>query len=107
MNIPVVLVDQFGQTTHEVMAPRYFCNPVVKRLDTGEVFPIVDPEAHLACYWIQPPQPPFAQLNATDQFGVWALRAREAQWLCLPSTKLQSVGVQKDTWGRVKKLYKE
>ena len=106
VTITVDLVDQFGQTTSVATNPRFFCNPVAKRLDSGEVFPIVDPEAHLACYELQPIIPAFRQLIAVDQFGTWELLAREAQWLCLPTHKLRTVPVQENTWGGLKVLYR-
>lgn len=106
-NVPVTLLDQFGQTMHVATLPAYFCNPCVKRLDTGEVFPIVDAEAHLACYEVDPRTPAFRDLIAVDQFGTWQLLAREVNYLCVPSNKLNPVGVNRETWGRVKKLYRD
>ncbi len=106
MNLAVSLVDQFGNTVMQVTTPAWFCNPVAKILDTGQVSPIVDPTAHLACYELQPNTPAFRNLFATDQFGGWQLFAREARWLCLPTDKLETVDTQPNTWGRVKNLYR-
>jgi hypothetical protein len=108
VNVPVVLEDQFGQTTMTATFPEYFCNPAKKTLNTGEVFPIVDPEAHLACYRLEPNQFLFRDVIAVDQFGTWQGRARgEVFRLCVPTNKLHPIGVEQGTWGGVKKLYKD
>jgi hypothetical protein len=105
VNVPVTLVDQFGTTTNVAVAPEWFCNPVAKTVETGETYPIVDPEAHLACYRIDPNTAVFRQLLTTDQFGTWALLAREQRTLCLPTIKHHPIGIESGTWGKVKRLY--
>jgi hypothetical protein len=107
VDVPVTLVDQFGTSVATAMFPRYFCNPVAKTIASGLVYPIVDPEAHLACYSLFPSTSD-QQYNffATDQFGQWPLTTQEFELICLPTTKLHPIGIEPGTWGKVKILYK-
>jgi hypothetical protein len=41
VNVPVILIDQFGTWQATVTAPRYFCSPAEKRVGTLS-YPIVD-----------------------------------------------------------------
>src|SRR5215813_7618464 len=67
------LVNQFSPNgfvpaiTHKVVL---HCNPTMKILPTGKVFPITNPNAHLACFKITPPTPqPTPMVSVTNQFG--------------------------------------
>ena len=85
----VGLVDQFlpfgGRL---VLHPALFCNPVQKtRLDTGEVTPIQNPDAHLACYTTT--RVPFTGTRDVDnQFGAQVLVFGPPDTLCVPTRKL-------------------
>ena len=106
VNIPVVLVDQFGTRQMVATKPRIFCNPVEKTVN-GIHYPIVNPEAHLACYELQPPMPLGVPAIAYDQFGMWDMMLLEPCWLCLPTIKLQAVPNEPHTWGQIKSLYSD
>ncbi|UCG53504.1 MAG: hypothetical protein JSW58_08100 [Candidatus Latescibacterota bacterium] len=104
VDIPVTLVDQFG--TYSMIATEVvlFCNPAEKCVD-GVTYPWVDPEAHLACYLLEPPTSFGGSAMAYDQFGDWQLTILEPCWLCLPTEKLQTVPTEPTTWGKIKSLY--
>jgi hypothetical protein len=105
IGIQVTLVDQFGTQTTLVLEGRYFCNPVEKVIASGEVYPIVDPSAHLTCYTIEPFFPPEV-ITALDQFGYWTVDIGESTCLCAPANKEDVVGTEEGTWGRIKALYR-
>ncbi len=102
---PVTLVDQFGNVNVVVLQARWFCNPVEKHAD-GQTYPILDPNAHLACYTFQNPQPDFRSITTIDQFGYWQTQIHDADCLCTPALKDFPLAVEKSTWGRIKSLYR-
>lgn len=106
LNMPVMLVDQFGVYQMTATTPVLFCNPVEKCVDTGQ-YPIINPEMHLACYLLEPPMPGGMPAMAFDQFGDWQVTPMEPCWLCLPSLKLHTVPNEDSTWGKIKSLYSE
>jgi hypothetical protein len=65
------------------------CNPVQKTvLTTGQVFPITNPDAHLACYTITPASPqPTPTVVVANQFGSATLVPSQPNLLCVPSWK--------------------
>jgi hypothetical protein len=64
------------------------CNPVAKTLPTGQVFPITNPNAHLACFPITPQTPqPTPLVQVANQFGTATLQPGQPNLLCLPSWK--------------------
>ena len=64
------------------------CNPVEKILPTGQVFPITNPNAHLACFNIKPPSTqPTPTVQVTNQFGTGTLIPGQPNLLCVPSWK--------------------
>ena len=85
------LVNQFSPNgfvpaiTHKVVL---HCNPTMKILPTGQVFPITNPNAHLACFKITPPTPqPTPTVSVTNQFGTATLIPSQPNLLCVPSWK--------------------
>jgi hypothetical protein len=104
--VEVTLADQFGTLITIVLEGRYFCNPVEKARETGEVFPIIDPGAHLTCYFIDDPNIYGLEITALDQFGEWILNLDKSDCLCLPALKEDVVGSEESTWGRIKALYR-
>ena len=104
VNLPVNLADQFGVVDVIAMEPVYFLNPVEKVVD-GVLYPILDPEAHLACYRIEPPMAYDIQVLAFDQFGIWDFLVLDHDCLCVPSWKRQVVTTEARTWSDVKGLY--
>ncbi|MBW2268479.1 MAG: hypothetical protein JRH16_07865 [Deltaproteobacteria bacterium] len=70
----------------DVLEPRVWCNPVEKTVGE-EVWPMVDPDQHLACYDINPKVDWDQQHGFVDQFGAWPLNVREDLLLCVPSYK--------------------
>ena len=92
-NIPagIRLVNQFSPNgfvptiTHK---PVLHCNPTMKILPTGQVFPITNPNAHLVCYNIKPPSTqPTPTVQVTNQFGTGTLIPSQPNLLCVPSWK--------------------
>jgi hypothetical protein len=87
----VRLIDQFSPNG---FVPRIsptvpvHCNPVKKILPTGQVFPITNPNAHLACFGIIPATPqPTPTVVVTNQFGSARLIPGQPNILCVPSWK--------------------
>lgn len=88
LNQPAALSDQFITpfTWHQVLNPYMFCNPVEKT-HAGNVTPIVDKEAHLACYWMT--RVPYETVRDTrNQFGFQVVQVGPADTLCVPTRKL-------------------
>lgn len=106
VNLPVTLADQFGVVQVVAAEPVFFLNPVEKIVE-GEVYPILDPQAHLACYRIIPPLAYDIQLLAFDQFGEWELLALDHDCLCVPSWKRTVVRTEQRTWSEIKGLFHE
>lgn len=64
------------------------CNPVEKILPSGQIFPITNPNAHLACFPITVPSPqPTPTVVVTNQFGSATLLPGQPNILCVPSWK--------------------
>jgi hypothetical protein len=84
---PLTLVDQFGVVTVDYLYLDRFANPTEKRvLDTGEVFPIVDPLAHQKWWRCDVPQP-VRTVIAIDQFGYGPVKLGNAVYLLTPTLK--------------------
>jgi hypothetical protein len=105
VGLQLVLADQFGLFDVVVLHPALFCNPVEKIRATG-AYPIVNPEAHMTCYDLDPIYPVLTGHNAFDQFGSWNIRPTNTRWLCVPTDKLTVIGTEDSSWGRIKSLYK-
>jgi hypothetical protein len=106
--MPVTLTDQFGTVDVHILEAKYLCNPVWKEnLITGEMWPIVDQFAHLACYLVDDPNPYGYLVNALDQFGWFDLDLAVSDCLCVPAIKEDTNPVEESTWGRIKALYGE
>jgi hypothetical protein len=101
----VYLIDQFGNAYVQVLQPKYFCNPAQK-LDEGNIYPIVEPTVHLACYQVQNPDFTVTPITALDQFGFWQTQLYENDCLCVPALKDYPLRTEQSTWGRVKALYR-
>jgi len=63
------------------------CNPVQKTLPSGVVYPITNPNAHLACYSITESTQPTPTVVVTNQFGSATLQPAQPNLLCVPSWK--------------------
>lgn len=105
VGVPVSLVDQFGAVSVVVLEPLYFLNPVQKIAD-GVLYPIIDSDAHLACYRIDPPMAYQIAVLAHDQFGVWDFQVLDHDCLCVPSWKIPVVATEQRTWSDIKGLYR-
>lgn len=106
LQLPVQLVDQFGAVDVMVLEPLYFLNPVEK-VHEGMLFPIVDPQAHLACYRIDPPLPFDIPIFLEDQFGLHDVVVLDHDCLCVPSWKNIVIGTENRTWSDIKGLYRD
>jgi len=85
----VVLKNQFSPNgfTPTISSLAIHCNPVQKTLPNGQVFPITNPNAHLACYPISASTEPAPTEKVTNQFGSATLTPSQPNLLCLPSWK--------------------
>jgi hypothetical protein len=84
------LVDQFstkGFVPTIRHTPVVHCNPTVKILPTGQVFPITNPNAHLLCFPIAESVQPTPAVTVTNQFGQAVLIPQQPNRLCVPSWK--------------------
>jgi CSLREA domain-containing protein len=86
----VDLTDQFGTHRRRVRHADFLCNPVTKEIG-GEVTPPVNPDAHLKCYRIVPPEEPKPtrlvevrnQLTPAGQ----VIQVHSTREVCAPATK--------------------
>jgi hypothetical protein len=85
----IVLKNQFSPNgfTPTVTSLVWHCNPVQKTLPNGMVFPITNPNAHLACFHLTAPTQPTPMVKVTNQFGSATLQPGQPNMLCLPSWK--------------------
>jgi hypothetical protein len=84
---PITLIDQFGVVSVDYLYLDRFANPAEKRvLDTGQVYPIVDPLAHLKWWHLDIPQP-VREVIAIDQFGYGPVKLGNAVYLLTPTLK--------------------
>jgi len=92
----VVLRDQFGEGSSQVVRLVRLCNPVRKTYQ-DKIATIKRPEAHLACYTIVD-KPAFKPRDVVvgNQFGGQGLRAEKVESLCLPTFKQELP----DVWGK-------
>lgn len=107
INQQVLLTDQFGPWNTTVMFPRFFCNPVEKQVQGLPPNLIRDPNQHYICYEFQPEDPNPHTATITDQFVVnHATELRPSRYLCVPTLKHGITPTERDTWGRIKLLYR-
>jgi hypothetical protein len=110
VSIPVRLTDQFDIWQTTAMIPRLLCNPARKELPNDpppNVYDIVDSRQHYVCYEIQPQDPGTFSAAVSDQFVENVPQNfNPGVYLCVPSDKTEPTGAVKDTWGRVKMLYR-
>jgi len=85
----VVLRNQFSPNGFSpvIGSLAFHCNPVQKTVPTGQIFPITNPNAHLACFTITAPTQPTPTVLVTNQFGSATLVPSQPNLLCLPSWK--------------------
>ncbi len=85
----VILKNQFspGGFVPTIGGLTLNCNPVQKTIPTGQVFPITNPNAHLACFRITAPTQPTPTVSVTNQFGSATLVPSQPNLLCLPTWK--------------------
>jgi hypothetical protein len=107
VNRQVLLTDQFGSWSTVAMAPRFFCNPTIKTVQLGGSFPIIDPNQHYVCYEFVPEDPTPYTATMTDQFIVdHPMDLHPSQMLCVPTYKSGITAGVRDTWGKLKLLYR-
>jgi hypothetical protein len=83
----IVLKNQFSSFAPTISSLVWHCNPVVKTLPSGMVFPITNPNAHLACFKLTAPTQPTPVVVVTNQFGSAKLQPGQPNMLCLPTWK--------------------
>jgi len=107
---PVGLIDQFDQAGSiwqaQVLYPRLFCNPVVKRLASGQEYRIEDIKQHYVCYDYQPPDPRVNSATIQDQFIQRTVELYPSRLLCVPTDKIGVTAAGRNTWGKLKVLYR-
>jgi len=85
----VRLINQFSPSGFvPVITPTVVvhCNPVQKTAN-GVVYPITNPNAHLACYPISESTQPTPTVVVANQFGSATLAPSQPNLLCVPSWK--------------------
>jgi hypothetical protein len=104
----VTLTDQFGQWQTRAVLPRFFCTPADKTTSDGVTHPIVEASRHYVCYELQPPDPRTFTAVIRDQFRPegFQVNMTDAQYLCVPTEKVDPTSVTPGTWGRVKIMYR-
>lgn len=103
--ITVRLRDQFGEETVFVAFGKYFCNPVRKTTPDGTISDIIDPLAHLTCYFLDNPEEHQITVTFRDQFMEEAVVLQDNLCLCLPALKRKVIGEGTSQWDRIKALY--
>jgi hypothetical protein len=101
------LRDEWRVDIQQPQAIEFLCAPCAKQ-HLGAFFPVVDTVTHLAAYPITPSSETFSPL-VRDQFmsNFEIVKQSPIEWLFVPSEKTDlPVDVKKDTWGRLKKLYR-
>ncbi len=100
-----MLQDQFQEFTVRVGPPRFFCNPCRKE-HNGRTFPIVNLEAHLAVYEIEPPpfSAPVLTIDQFEQFETLVISS-PPEFLFVPSLKDEPDPAEPGTRGRIKSIY--
>lgn len=87
----VLLINQFSPNGFIPIissAITVHCNPVQKTLANGQVFPITNPNAHLACFPMSAPSTvPTPTVMVTNQFGTATLVPGQPNLFCVPSWK--------------------
>lgn len=84
----IVLKNQFSPNGFmpTVGSLVWHCNPVQKTAN-GMVFPITNPNAHLACFHLTAPTQPTPMVSVSNQFGTATLQPSQPNMLCLPTWK--------------------
>ena len=85
----IVLKNQFSPNGFKPKITKAVahCNPVAKKVPSGKVFKISNPNAHLLCYQLTAPTQPTPTVVVTNQFGSAKLTTAQPNLLCLPSWK--------------------
>src|SRR4029077_10799618 len=86
---PVILRDQFMQTTNQATSLELFANPVEKRVlnpPMDQIFPITRPDLHYT-WWRINPEPFDALVTLTNQFGDQTIRLHQSEFLLNPALK--------------------
>jgi len=105
MGIQVRLQDQFDLVTVFVVTGRYFCNPCQKETPDGNVYPIVDPLAHLTVYFVDNPRPYQLPVLVRDQFMMEGIVLFDNLFLAVPALKNEVIQPGSSEWNRIKALY--
>src|SRR6516162_10245844 len=85
----IVLKNQFSPNGFKPKITKAVahCNPVAKKLPSGKLFKINNPNAHLLCYQLTAATQPTPTVVVTNQFGSAKLTTGQPNLLCLPSWK--------------------
>jgi len=107
----VDMADQFGSWVAVEMVPRFFCNPVEKRVGDpgagGPVYAILDPTQHYICYEYRGEDPRIFTASITDQFVTSpTVELGPSRLLCVPTDKTGVTSTGSSTWGRMKVIYR-
>lgn len=88
VNVLANLKDQFLSENVGITSPLAFCNPV-KKIHDGVLTGILNPDVHLVCYATTASVFDGANINISNQFGLFSLSLNRPDLLCVPSLKLQ------------------
>jgi hypothetical protein len=79
----VLLSNEFGDRTVELLRPTRYCNAVDKNSEG-----VTNPAAHLTCYKVRERSTVDPELNSTDQFGDLSISVRKGSTeLCVPTAE--------------------
>lgn len=111
VNVNVMMNDQFGSWQATVTFPRFFCNPVEKRIAVPgteeQIYPILDTKQHYICYEYQTEDPNHHPAIITDQFVTdRTVDLGPSRLICVPTDKTGITSTGSSTWGRIKVLYR-
>lgn len=87
VNVLANLKDQFLSENVGITSPLAFCNPV-KKIHGGVTTGILNPDVHLVCYATTASVFEGANINISNQFGLFSLSLNRPDLLCVPSLKL-------------------
>lgn len=108
VDAPIILTDQFNTFQTVAAFPLFLCNPVEKQvIDPPNVYPILDANQHYVCYVLSPQDPQTFTAIIGDQFlADESIVMSPGELICVPSEKFVATPALRNTWGRLKTLYR-
>lgn len=106
VSVPVGMTDQFDAWQATVMTPQYFLVPATLQW-FANVYPIADANQHYVCYEFQPFDPTTFTADVTDLWlPLFTTPLGPSTMICVPTAKVGVTPAHRDTWGKLKQLYR-